>query len=103
MEELFLGAVAATALMSLFVALSVEAWAKPLIDKWVKDEQLHDWSNNIAAFIFGMGYAYLGAFILEQLGLPQLIARAGLQGAAAALGATFGYDVWKNRPGGAVN
>lgn len=99
MEDLFLGAVAATALMSLFTALAVEAWAKPLIDKWVQDEQLHDWSNNIAALIFGMGFAYLGAFILDALGLPQLIAQAGLQGLAAALGATFGYDVWKNRPG----
>jgi Na+/proline symporter len=96
MEELLGGLILATATLSLVTALTVQAFAKPLINEYIANANWHGWATNVAALAFAMILSYAGQFVLELLGSPQLIVNAALQGLVAALGATFGYEVWKN-------
>jgi Na+/proline symporter len=96
MESLLSGLIVATATLSLVTALTVQGFAKPLINEYVTNENWHAWATNVAALVFGLLLSYAGQFVLELLGSPQLIVNAALQGLVAALGATFGYEVWKN-------
>jgi hypothetical protein len=96
MESLLSGLIVATATLSLVTALTVQGFAKPLINEYVTNENWHAWATNVAALVFGLLLSYAGQFVLELLGSPQLIVNAALQGLIAALGATFGYEVWTN-------
>lgn len=96
MEELLGGLILATATLSLVTALMVQGFAKPLINEYVKNENWHSWVTNVAALVFALVLSYAGQFVLDLLGSQQLVVNAALQGLIAALGSTFGYEVWKN-------
>ena len=96
MEELWIGIIGATLTLSVLTGLTVR-WARDtFIEGFVLDERYQKLAVNISAMLFGLAWSYLGAFILAQLNLPELIARAGAQGVIAGLAATYGYETLKN-------
>jgi hypothetical protein len=95
MEELWVGIIGATLTLSILTGLTVR-WARETVFDEFLSTRYQKLAANMSAILFGLSWAYVGAFILGELGAPELVASAGAQGVIAGLAATFGYETLKN-------